>query len=88
MKISLVPDAKKAWRWSSVKFAALCAAILSALVDNVSWLVSIISFIRRDQLQHIVAAILFLAAFGLPLFFRITHIKWRHDDAEETNSEG
>lgn len=87
MKITLVPNAKRFLHWSSVHFAGLCALALAALVDNVSWIVSLVNIIPRDNWRYLTSIGVFFTAFGLPLFFRITHIKWRSDD-NETNHEG
>ncbi len=87
MQIKLIKDWRKAWRFSSVKFAALMALLIGFAVDNAQIIIGFLGLLPNGILGNVLSIIAALLALGLPLFFRITKIRWRKD-GDEINPEG
>lgn len=80
----LVPEWRKAWKWSSVQFAALIGALVTAFASQPQLLLSIINYMPADPTQRAFAAI----AVGAVAFFGPTVLRlWKQggktDDAAE-----
>lgn len=75
----LVPEWRKAWKWSSVQFAALIAAAVSAFASQPELLLSIVNYMPADPTQRAFAAI----AVGGVAFFGPTVLRlWNQEKAE------
>jgi hypothetical protein len=61
----LIPEWRKAWKFSSVQFAALIGAVVTAFASNPQLLLSIVNFMPADPTQRAFAAI---AVGGIAFF--------------------
>ena len=67
----LIPEWRKAWRFSSVQLAALIGAVVTAFASNPQLLLGIINFMPTDPMQRAVAAV----AVGAVAFFGPTVLR-------------
>ena len=75
----LVPEWRKAWKWSSVQLAAVTSAAVTAFAANPQLLLSIINYMPTDTTQRALAA----AAVGAVAFFGPTLLRlWKQTQAE------
>ncbi len=79
----LVPEWRKAWKWSSVQLAALVSTAVAAFASQPQLLLSIINYMPADPTQRALAAI----AIGGIAFFGPTVLRlWKQgasNDAAE-----
>lgn len=66
-----VPEWRRAWKWSSVQFAALIGAAVSAFAANPSLLFQMLNYLPADPTQRGIAAV----AIGLIAFFGPTVLR-------------
>lgn len=80
----LVPEWRKAWKWSSVQLAALIGTAVTAFAANPQLLLSIVNFMPADPTQRAFAAIAVggVAFFG-PTLLRLWQQGGKTDDAAE-----
>jgi hypothetical protein len=80
----LVPEWRRAWKWSSVQFAALISAAVTAFAAQPQLLLSIINYMPADPMQRALAAIAIggIAFFG-PTVLRLWNQGSTPDDAAE-----
>lgn len=62
----LVPEWRKAWKWSSVQLAAVFSAAIAAFASQPQLLLSIVNYMPADPAQRAAAAIAIggIAFFG------------------------
>lgn len=79
----LVPEWRRAWKWSSVQLAALVSAAVAAFASQPQLLLSIVNYMPADPTQRAVAAIAIggIAFFG-PTVLRLWKQEARDDAAE------
>ncbi len=78
----LVPEWRKAWKFSSVQLAALISAVVAAFASNPQLLLGIITFMPADPTQRAFAAI----AVGLVAFFGPTALRlWKQGAANDAD---
>jgi hypothetical protein len=79
----LVPEWRKAWKWSSVQLAAVISAAVTAFASQPQLLLSIVNFMPADPTQRALAAI----GVGAVAFFGPTVLRlWKQgagNDAAE-----
>lgn len=76
----LVPEWRKAWKWSSVQFAALISAAVTAFAAQPHLLLSIVSYMPADPTQRAFAAI----AVGTIAFFGPTVLRlWNQESGSD-----
>jgi len=79
----LVPEWRKAWRFSSVQLAALIGAVVTAFASNPQLLLGIINFMPTDPTQRAVAAV----AVGAVAFFGPTVLRlWQQGSKPDGNA--
>lgn len=72
----LVPEWRRAWKWSSVQLAAIISAAVTAFAANPQLLLSIINFMPTDPTQRAFAAV----AVGAVAFFGPTLLRlWNQE---------
>ncbi len=70
----LVPEWRRAWKWSSVQLAALISAVVTAFAAQPQLLLSIINYMPADPTERALAAI----AIGGVAFFGPTLLRlWK-----------
>jgi hypothetical protein len=67
----LVPEWRKAWKWSSVQLAAVISTAVTAFAANPNLMLSIINYMPTDPTQRALAA----AAVGAIAFFGPTILR-------------
>lgn len=67
----LVPEWRKAWRWSSVQFAAAVSAAVTAFAANPQLLFTVLNYLPADPTQRGLAAV----GIGLIAFFGPTVLR-------------
>lgn len=76
----LVPEWRKAWKWSSVQFAAVISAAVTAFAANPQLVLSIVNYMPADPTQRAAAAI----AVGAIAFFGPTVLRlWNQEKADD-----
>jgi H+/Cl- antiporter ClcA len=80
----LVPEWRKAWKWSSVRLAALVSTAVAAFASQPQLLLSIVNYMPADPTQRALAAIV----VGAVAFFGPTVLRlWKqgaNNDAART----
>ena len=80
----LVPEWRKAWKWSSVQLAAAVSMAVTAFASNPQLLLSIVNFMPADPTQRAVAAI----GVGAIAFFGPTVLRlWRQGSEQNPTAE-
>jgi hypothetical protein len=79
----LVPEWRKAWKWSSVQLAALVSTAIGALAAQPQLMLSIVNYMPADPAQRALAAIAVggIAFFG-PTLLRLWQQGGKSDAAE------
>ena len=76
----LVPEWRKAWKWSSVQLAALISAAVTAFAAQPQLLLSIVNYMPADPAQRAIAAI----AIGGIAFFGPTVLRlWKQGTSDD-----
>ena len=76
----LVPEWRKAWKWSSVQLAAVASAAVGALAAQPQLMLSIVNYMPADPTQRAMAAI----GVGAIAFFGPTILRlWKQGKADE-----
>lgn len=78
-----VPEWRKAWHWSSVQFAAVVGAIVTAFAAQPQLLLSIINYMPADPAQRAVAAV----AIGAVAFFGPTLLRLWNQQKERSDEQ-
>lgn len=78
-----VPEWRKAWRWSSVQFAALISTAITAFAANPQLLLSIINYLPTDPAGRGLLAV----AVGAVAFFGPTVLRLWDQEKRDAAAE-
>jgi len=79
----LVPEWRKAWKWSSVQLAAIVSTAVTAFAANPQLLLSIINYMPTDTGQRALAA----ARVGVVAFFGPTLLRLWNQQKDAPDGE-
>ncbi len=78
----LIPEWRKAWKFSSVQLAAVVSMAVTAFASNPQLLLSIVNYMPADPTQRAVAAI----GVGVVAFFGPTALRlWQQGQPDDQN---
>lgn len=75
----LVPEWRRAWKWSSVQLAAVVSAAVTAFAANPGLMFQVLNYMPADPTQRAAAA----AAIGLLAFFGPTVLRLWNQQKEQ-----
>lgn len=77
----LVPEWRRAWKWSSVQFAAVVSAAVTAFAANPGLMFQVLNYMPADPTQRGLAA----AGIGLIAFFGPTLLRLWNQAKEQAD---
>jgi len=75
----LVPEWRRAWKWSSVQLAAVVSVAVTAFAANPGLMFQVLNYMPADPTQRAIAA----AAIGLLAFFGPTVLRLWNQQKEQ-----
>lgn len=77
----LVPEWRRAWKWSSVQLAAIVSAAITAFAANPGLMLQVLNYMPADPTQRGAAAV----AIGLIAFFGPTLLRLWNQSKEQAD---